>query len=139
MAGAEQEPAAPALAISGPPATPPGVILQCGAPDAQDAPAFVMPLRGRPDEASRGTLRLDAGGEYRSLRFREMTVADLEAPGGGLAGRFLILGGAPVRAEVRSSPQAAGGPEDVADLLLEDGTTARRVPRAAFSFEPEAP
>jgi hypothetical protein len=109
--------------------------------DLGDTPAFSIPLPGpvgqaRPDEAIRGTLRLDPGREYRGLRFREMTVASLDAEAGGAGGMLLILAGARLWAQVRPSPPNAGGAEDVVDLALEDGTTAHRVPRAAFSFDP---
>jgi hypothetical protein len=148
MTGADQRPSVAAPAPPGTPGTPAAVIFQCAGlpqpPDAGDVPAFPIPLpapegQARPDEIVRCRLRLDSGGEYRGLRFRETAVATLDAQAGGPMGLLLILVGAQVRAQVRPSPRATGGTEDVVDLVLEDGTVARRVPRTAFSFEPEAP
>jgi hypothetical protein len=119
-----------------------GVALlpDAGAADPAFPIALPAPKTGRgSDGAGRATLSLDAGGEYRSLRFSEMAVADVEAPAGGRVGMLLILAGARLRAQLRPSPPAPGRPAGAADLLLEDGTAVRRVPLAAFSLEPEAP
>jgi hypothetical protein len=97
--------------------------------DATDAdPAFLVPLPGR-------DLQRAPDGEYRTVRFRTHAVADLVGPGGRPLGLFLIQGGAELRAQVRP----ACGAQAAADLLFEDGTTARRVPRAAFTSDGQTP
>jgi hypothetical protein len=105
--------------------------------DAGDAdPAFPIPLPGYGQPLAPGQARPRPDREYRTIHFGAGAWADLVGPGGQRLGVFLIQGGAQLPALVRP---ACGAQAEAADLLFEDGTTARGVPRAAFTQEGQAP
>jgi hypothetical protein len=72
---------------------------------------------------------------YHSLEFRRELLADLEIPGEGRVPRVVIDKETRLKAQIRPYVvESALGPVEVADLLLEDGTIARRVSFASFRF-----
>jgi hypothetical protein len=72
---------------------------------------------------------------YHTIQFLEDFTADLEISPKHRLERILLRRGDCVRAQLRPYVVVtASGPVEVADLFIEDGTTARGVPFACFSF-----
>jgi hypothetical protein len=72
---------------------------------------------------------------YHSIEIARELLAELEIPGEGRIPRVLIDKGTRLKARVRPYVvESTLGPIEVADLLLEDGTTARTVAFASFRF-----
>jgi hypothetical protein len=111
-----------------------GVAQPAGAGDAQPAPALRLPDYDQPPEAPAVPVPTAPGGGRRALRFDVPAVACLVGPAGEALGLLLIQGGARLCAQVRPRPpEGDGGQTEAADLLFEDGTTARGVPLGAFT------
>jgi hypothetical protein len=72
---------------------------------------------------------------YHSIEFKRDLLAELDVPGQGRTPRVLIDKGTRFKAEIRPYVvESAMGPIEVADLLLEDDTVARKVAFASFRF-----
>lgn len=72
---------------------------------------------------------------YHSIQFRLKSVAELETPGKPHLERVVIQPG--TRLHVQIQPyvvESERGPVEVADLFLEDGSIARAVRFATFTF-----
>jgi hypothetical protein len=75
---------------------------------------------------------------YHSLEFRLKGLAALETPGKAPLQQVVIKPGTRLRAHVKPHVvESALGPVEVADLFLEDGSVARGVRFASFSFVEE--
>jgi hypothetical protein len=69
------------------------------------------------------------------IEFPVPVMVDLEAPGQPRLERVLIRAGMRLPAQVRPFvEETPDGPVEVADLVFEDGTTARGIPFASFRF-----
>lgn len=72
---------------------------------------------------------------FRVIEFLHDVAADLDVPGEGRLPQVLIQQGTRLKAEItRYVLESASGAIEVADLFLQDDTTARGVRFAAFRF-----
>ncbi len=72
---------------------------------------------------------------YQTIHFRLKGLAELETPGKPQMERLLIQQGTRLNVEVKPYVvESERGPVEVADLYLEDGSVARAVRFAAFTF-----
>jgi hypothetical protein len=72
---------------------------------------------------------------YHNIEFRLKGLAELEIPGKSQLERVVIKQGTRVRADIAPYvDETAWGPIEMADLFLEDGSVARAVRYATFTF-----
>jgi hypothetical protein len=72
---------------------------------------------------------------YHNIQFRLKGLAELESPGSSKLEQLVIQQGTRLRAEIKPYVvETTRGPVEVADLYLEDGSIARAVRFATFSF-----
>jgi hypothetical protein len=72
---------------------------------------------------------------YHTIEFTSGGILSLHPPGRRVLTPVLVLPGTRIRAEIRAAViDTMDGPVEVADLLLEDGSRAPRLPYAFFSF-----
>jgi hypothetical protein len=72
---------------------------------------------------------------YHNIEFRLKGIAELETPGRLHLEQLVIKPGTRLHAEIKPYViESKSGPVEVADLLLEDGSVARGVRFASFSF-----
>ena len=75
---------------------------------------------------------------FHRIEFRLRGVAELETPGRSNLEQLVIKQGTRLNAEIRPYVvETKRGPVEVADLVLEDGSIARAVRYATFSFVDE--
>ena len=75
---------------------------------------------------------------YHTIEFRLKGLAELETPGKPQLERLLIEQGTRLNAQIKPRVvESERGPDEVADLFLEDGSVARAVRYATFIFVDE--
>ena len=75
---------------------------------------------------------------YHTIEFRLKGLTELETPGKRQLERLLIQEGTRLNAQIKPYVvETERGPVEVADLYLEDGSVARAVRYATFSFVDE--
>jgi hypothetical protein len=75
---------------------------------------------------------------YHAIEFRLRGLAELETPGRPHLAQLVIKQGTRLHAEIKPYVvETKRGPVEVADLFLEDGSVARAVRYATFSFVDE--
>jgi hypothetical protein len=75
---------------------------------------------------------------YHAIEFRLRGLAELETPGRPQLAQLVIKQGTRLHAEIKPYVvETKRGPVEVADLFLEDGSVARAVRYATFSFVDE--
>ena len=76
---------------------------------------------------------------FHAIEFRGVVFAEVDRPGYAILEWVLIQEGTRLRAGIRPYVTESGeGPIEVADLTLQDGSTARAVQFAAFRFLDES-
>ena len=75
---------------------------------------------------------------FHKIEFRLRGLAELETPGKSRLEQLVIKQGTRLNAEIKPYVvETRRGPVEVADLILEDGSVARAVRYATFSFVEE--